>query len=68
MSLKQELHRLVDLLDEEDEDSALEYLRWLLTDEDTLTAEELAAVEEGEAEIARGEYMTLDRFVRSLDG
>lgn len=66
MSLKHELHRLIDLLDGEDEESALEYLQWLLLDEDTLTEQELAAVKEGEAQIERGEYITLDSFVRSL--
>ena len=66
MSIKQELHRLVDLLAEEDEESARDYLTWLLADEDTLSDEERAAVREGEAEIARGEYVTLDALTRTL--
>ena len=67
MSLKQELHRLVDLLEHDDEESALDYLQWLLADEDTLTDEERAAVQDGEAEIERGEYVTLDDLIRSLE-
>jgi len=67
MSIKQELHRLVDQLEDEEEESALEYLQWLLGDEDSLTEQELAAVKEGEEEIARGEYVTLDELLRSLD-
>ena len=66
MSIKPELHRLVELLDEEDEGSALDYLRWLLAGEDSLTDEERAAVEAGEAEIARAGYVTLDELIRSL--
>ena len=67
MSIKQELHRLVDLLEGEDEECALDYLQWLLTDEDSLTEEERTAVQEGEAELARGEFVTLDDFLRSLE-
>ena len=66
MSMKQEIHRLVDLLEEADEESALEYLQWLLMDEDILTNKELMAVKEGEAQIARGEYITLDDLIKSL--
>jgi predicted transcriptional regulator len=66
MSIKPELHRLIDELDQEDEPAVLDYLRWLLADEDWLTDEERMAVEEGEAEIARGEYITLDDLIRSL--
>lgn len=66
MSIKHELHRLVDLLEEDDEESALDYLRWLLADEDLLTDDERAAVGLGEAELARGEYVTLDDLIQSL--
>jgi predicted transcriptional regulator len=66
MSIKPELHRLVDELDEEDEQMALDYLRWLLADENSLTEDERRDAEEGEAEIERGEYITLDDMIRSL--
>lgn len=66
MSMKQELHLLVDLLEEADEESALEYLQWLLLDEESLTEQELSDVNEGEAQIARGEYITLDELIKSL--
>ena len=36
MSVKQELHRLVDLLDVEREEPALEYRRWFLSEDDVL--------------------------------
>jgi hypothetical protein len=66
MSQKQEIHRLVDLLEESDEESALEYLQWLLLDEDVLTEQERLAVKEGEAQIARGEYITLEEFLKTI--
>lgn len=66
MTMRQELHRLIDLLEDEDEESALEYLQWLINDEDVLTDEERDAVKEGESEIARGEYITLDQLAQSL--
>ena len=66
MSQKQEIHRLVDLLEESDKESALEYLQWLLLDEDVLTEQERLAVKEGEAQIARGEYITLEEFLKTI--
>jgi hypothetical protein len=66
MTMKQELHRLIDLLEDEDEESALEYLQWLINDEDVLTDEERDAVKQGESEIARGEFVTLDQFARAV--
>jgi predicted transcriptional regulator len=59
MTVKEELHHLVDLLGEETAKEALDYLRWLAADSETLSEDELAAVSRGEQEIARGEYVTL---------
>lgn len=66
MSIKPELHRLVDQLSQQHEDSALEYLRWLLADDEALDQRAWDAVREGEAEIDRGDFITVDDFVQSL--
>ena len=64
---QEELHRLIDGMDEVDAEEALDYLRWMLSDQpETLTAEELAEVEAGEAAIARGEFLTLDDLKHEL--
>jgi hypothetical protein len=61
VTTKDELHDLIDQLDEEAASELLEHARWLAADEDELlTDEELARVEAGEAEIARGEDVTLE--------
>lgn len=65
-TVKDELHQLVDHLNEVDAAEALDYLRWLTSDEEELTPEELAMVREGEESIARGEYITLTELRRSL--
>jgi len=60
MTVKADLHQLVDALDEGAADELLEYARWLAAEQDEpLSEDELARVHEGEAEIARGEYVTL---------
>ena len=60
MTTKDDLHQLVDQLDEAAADELLEYAQWLTGDEDEpLTDEERARVEAGEAEIRRGDYVTL---------
>ena len=62
MTIKDDLHHLVEELDEDAADELLEYARWLAAEEDEpLTEEQLARVEGGEAEIRRGDYMTLLR-------
>lgn len=66
MAVKEELHRLVDVLDEEDAHEALDYVRWLLEETETLTDEEMARVEAGKAQIGRGEYVTLEELRRQL--
>jgi hypothetical protein len=59
VTVKEELHSRVDLLDDEDAEEALDYLRWLASDTETLSEEDWAAVREGEAQVARGEYTIL---------
>ena len=64
--MKDEPHSLVDQLDADDAEEALDYLRWLVTDSESLSEEELEFVRQGEAQIARGDYVTLDELKRSL--
>ncbi|MBI4491455.1 MAG: hypothetical protein HY690_01525 [Chloroflexi bacterium] len=66
MTVKEELHRLVDTLGDEDACEALDYLQWLLAGREGLTDEEIARVHAGEAEIERGEYITLDDLQRQF--
>jgi len=68
VTVKEELHSLVDLLDDEDAEEALDYLRWLASDSETLSEDDWAAVREGEAQVARGEYTTLAELHRLFDG
>lgn len=66
METKEELHRIVDLLPQPEAEDALEYLRWLIADEETLTPDELAAVEVAESQVKAGNYVTLTDLARSL--
>jgi len=67
MTTKDDLHQLVDQLDEAAADELLDYTRWLAAEEDEpLTDEERARVEAGEAEIRRGDYVTLEDVKRRL--
>ena len=66
MTIKEELHRLVDVLDEQDAQEALDYIRWLAGPDEELSPEELALVRKGEEQIERGEYVTLDELKRRL--
>ena len=63
MTVKDDLHHLVDELDEAAADELLEYARWLAADEDEpLTQDELARAREGAAAIAAGDYVTLEEL------
>jgi len=63
---KEKLLKLVEELSDEDAAEAVDFVEWLLLDEDRLSEEELAEVEIGEAEIARGEKVGWDRVKRDL--
>lgn len=65
MTAKERLRQVVEGLSEEEAEDLLDYLN-LLADPNTLDADELAAVEAAEAEIARGEYVTLEEIQRDL--
>ena len=67
-TIKEELHELVELLPDAEAADALDYVQWLLAEEDTLTAEEMELVRQGMEEIARGDYVTLDELKRDLAG
>ncbi len=61
MTTKDDLHHLVDQLDEAAADELLDYARWLIAEEDEpLSDEERARVEAGEGEIRRGDLVTLE--------
>ena len=64
---KEEIIELVRALDEDGAVEVLDYVRWLLSDEDDpLTDEERSEVERAEAEVASGDYVTLDELERKL--
>lgn len=66
-STKERLHDVVELLPEAAAGELLEYADWLSREVDEpLTDEERARAEAGEAEIARGDYITLDKLRRRL--
>ncbi|HZR97468.1 MAG TPA: hypothetical protein VFE37_02105 [Chloroflexota bacterium] len=64
MSVKDEIHTLVEQLTDDAAADVLDYLHWLTTDIETLSEEQLARVQRGEAQIARGEYITLAELRR----
>ena len=67
MATKDELHQLVDRLDEDAAGELLEYAQWLSAEEDEpLSEDELARVREGEAAIAAGDYVRLEDLRRDL--
>ena len=67
MSVKDELHSLVDQLDEDAADTLLEYAEWLAAEEDDpLSEEEIVHVREGEAAIAAGDYVMLEQLRRQI--
>ena len=68
MNVKNELHELIDQLDDEAADELLEYAQWLGAEEDEpLGPEELARVEAGEAECRRGAFVRLEHLKRRLE-
>lgn len=67
MNFKDELHHLVDALSEEDAADALDYLRWLVSDEEeTLNTDERARLKKGRREISQGEYVAWEDVKHEL--
>ena len=54
MSVKEELHQLIEQLDESSVRETLDYIYWFQLSHDSLTPEEWEQVRQGEAQIARG--------------
>jgi hypothetical protein len=69
MAANEELHRLVDMLPEAERPLASRFLHFLVESggDAPLSDEDWAAVHEGEAEIARGEFVTLADLKHELD-
>jgi hypothetical protein len=64
---REKLMEMVRDLDDEGAAVVLDYVHWLLAVEDEpLTPEERVEVEQAEAEVARGDYVTLDQLEREL--
>lgn len=67
MTTKERIIELVEQLTDEDAAETLDYMEWLLSDEEIVSPEEMEATERGFAQIERGEYVTLDEVKRSLN-
>jgi coproporphyrinogen III oxidase-like Fe-S oxidoreductase len=59
VTVKEQLHRIIDGLSDEDAEELLDYLT-MRANPDTFTPEDLARVKAADAEIARSEYVTLE--------
>ena len=61
-----ELHRIIDLLEEEDAENILKVLKKLVKssyyDDTTLTSEESIRLKSGELQIQEGQYVTLEDY------
>ena len=66
MTNKERLLKLVNDLNEENAAEAVDFVEWLLRDEDSLSEEELDEVKRGEAELARGERVPWKQVKREL--
>jgi hypothetical protein len=66
MTAKEDLHKLIDELDDIDAAEVLAQVRWLLSDGESLSDQALEQVRRGEEVIARGEYVTLDELKRPV--
>lgn len=63
VSVKQELKRYIDTMSEEDAQIVLSFFkRFIYREGPPLSAEEMEAIAQGEREIAKGEYISLDDF------
>jgi hypothetical protein len=66
MTTKDKLREIVDSLGEVEVDELLDYAYWLVEKCETLTPAELARVREGEEQIRRGDFTTLDALRHDL--
>ncbi|HKS90696.1 MAG TPA: hypothetical protein VJQ83_02115 [Tepidiformaceae bacterium] len=66
MTTKEALHERIDELTDEEAEELLAQLEWEATAEEELTPEEMALLEEGNAEFERGEFIRADDLYREL--
>ena len=68
MNTKEQLHSLVDMLPEAEMIAASRYLQFLVNDlaDEPLTEEDWREVRAGEAEIANGDFTSLEDLKREL--
>jgi predicted transcriptional regulator len=64
MTVRENVHQLVDTLPEERLADVLDYLN-LIEDDDTLTPEEEAAIEEGLEDVRQGRTITIEEYKRT---
>ncbi len=62
--MRENVHQLVDTLPEERLADVLDYLN-LIEDDDTLTPEEEAAIEEGLEDVRQGRTITIEEYKRT---
>jgi hypothetical protein len=65
MTVRENVHHLVDTLPEDRLADVLDFLSELDDDDDTLTPEEEAALERAEEDFRQGRTVTLEEFKRS---
>lgn len=65
MSVRENVHQLVDTLPEDRLEDAFELLSELGSDDDTLTAEEEAALERALEDVRQGRTIPLEEFKRT---
>lgn len=59
VAARQTLHEIIDELPDDDLPEVLEYLSWILREEDTLTPQEFFRAREGADQILRGDFVPL---------
>lgn len=63
MTAKEALHDRIESLTEDEAAELLDQLEWESSEEETLTPEQWARVQEGEREIAAGEVVDASEFI-----
>lgn len=67
MTVKEKLHGIVDALGKQEAAELLDYAEWQQREGETLTEEDIARVQAGEAELARGERVSWEDLRRELN-
>jgi hypothetical protein len=66
MTTKEKLRELVETLSESAAADLLDYAHWLLEESEMLAPDEMGRARDGEEQIRRGEFITLDDLKRDL--